>query len=689
MTAPRIGVVGAPYIAEALASLGFDIVTGPDFREAATAISNTLREGAYPVIVADTTNVVAVPWTTVTMEKVSTMIVLGTQPGSGLLANQAGTRLELPAEFNDLLRRLGYAGAPEPLGSMPIQLSGFLGEEPAAAVAPEPEPLPAPDPLPAPLPVIGTAVFGAPATAPEIAAPAPTAPQVFVAPATDPVTAPVFGAPVGFVTPDAEHAQVPPAFLPETTPPVFGAPIAPAHVAQATPIATWEAAPTAQDAAAPAFATHQAEVTPAVFPAATEQPAPVFPAQGYPVAVVPAHVEQPAPTVAPFMVPAPAPAAAPFVVHTPAPAPAPAPAATPVDAWQAPTSYEAPAYPFPAQEPVAPAQFSPVAPHEQAHYAPAYTQQQTPPEQTYAPAPSATTARYGTKRGEVIISAAGKGGVGKTSVGICLAEIAAQNGLQAILIDANRGQADIRKYLRLGDEPLPTVYDAYSSGDPSRAVLKPTDFAHLRSAAKLEVPDFGLVLGPPSDLAGSRYASASVYGDIIDYARSIADVVIIDTQIMEAPDERTDLWSHTVIPLLVSGDAWLIAITDESSAGIDNLHERLAELRRDRVDPSRTLVLASQFLEFGHEDVAYFQQKFAELGTFVGSTGIDDHFAMELNKGKVWAESPSIRPAIDAILLRTTNRSDLFAPRAPQQVSKGKTGKPAGKFSLFGKRKGA
>jgi hypothetical protein len=274
------------------------------------------------------------------------------------------------------------------------------------------------------------------------------------------------------------------------------------------------------------------------------------------------------------------------------------------------------------------------------------------------------------QQGQLLISAAGKGGVGKTSSAITLAAIASQH-MKVILIDANRGQADIRKYLRIGDSPLPTAYDAFTTSDPSKAVLMPPDYAHLRRAAKLDVPDFGVVLGPPSDLAGGRYASASVYGDIIDYARSIADLVIVDTQIMEAPAERTDIWSNTLIPLL-NGDAWLLGITDESSAGVDNLFERLTELRREGTNPARTLVLCSQFLEFGPEDIVYFQQKFAGIGALIGSTGVDDDFHTMLSAGRILSDSAAIRPALDAVLLHVTGRDDLYTPKPAHAGEKNK-----------------
>ena len=57
--------------------------------------------------------------------------------------------------------------------------------------------------------------------------------------------------------------------------------------------------------------------------------------------------------------------------------------------------------------------------------------------------------RVNDRRADVLFVFSGKGGVGKTSVALGLAERAGQH-LRVVLVDANRGQGDIRTYLRLG-----------------------------------------------------------------------------------------------------------------------------------------------------------------------------------------------------------------------------------------------
>lgn len=624
-SAPKIGVVGAPDVAHALKSLGFDVITDTSFRAAATAISNELKGGPFRLIVADVVsdNPTVVAWATVTRANAERTVVLGSASGFGLFAEDAPElRLELPATFNDLLGRLGYAGTPDALGAQRIGVDALMRNqsEPLPALVPEV------DALPSPRPPVAVADSAQEPIAPTFAVPAPAA---------EPSSSPTIGFPdapelPSFAVPGGAAAAAP----------TFAVPAASAFAAPAVEQPeSWTATPQA-----PAVAT-----TPPV-EAVAAPPLPAF--------QMPGSVGDPAVQAIFGATP----------VHAPDPAPVTAPPHTP--------QFHAPAAsPSPMHEP-APAELTPSDD--------GYFQQRIASREAAGQPVAAPQARLGHKRGEVIISSAGKGGVGKTSTAILLAQVAAEAGLQAIVIDANRGQADIRKYLRLGEESLPNAYDAYASGDPARAILKPSDYGRLRAQAMLDVPDFGIVLGPPADLADPRFVTAGVYGSIIDYARSIADVVIIDTQIIEA--HRTDLWDHALIPML-GGDAWLVAITDESSAGVSNLADRLTEMRRAGVNPARTLVLASQYLSFGTDDVSYFQSKFGDLGTLVGSTGIDDDFHMNLNSGRILSSSQSLRPAIDSILLRVTARADLFTPTPTAQSSNSSSKKSGGVLGMFGKKK--
>lgn len=97
----------------------------------------------------------------------------------------------------------------------------------------------------------------------------------------------------------------------------------------------------------------------------------------------------------------------------------------------------------------------------------------------------------------VVIVFAAKGGVGKTSFSLTLAERAVGVGAlsRVVVVDGNRGQGDVRKYLRLSSANLPTMYDAALSGNPKQAIIGPR---YLQQHRDPRLPDlgFGVVMAP-------------------------------------------------------------------------------------------------------------------------------------------------------------------------------------------------
>ena len=263
------------------------------------------------------------------------------------------------------------------------------------------------------------------------------------------------------------------------------------------------------------------------------------------------------------------------------------------------------------------------------------------------------------ERGELVIVSSGRGGGGKSTTALGLADKAAKAELSCIVIDANRGQPDVRIYMAIPrSAPVPTIYDAHATQDVTAAFMFPGDYATYRSAQGLNTPDFGLVLGPRSaQQADQKYSSPRVYGDVIDHARTLADVVIVDTQMME--QEPSDLWRHLFIPLL-RADAWLVAVTDDSPPGRSNLEERLRALREDGVESGRTMVLASHYAAYTDRDEAQLNQIYSGLGSVIGHTDYDEKYRQMTHDGHLDSSNPAVSPALNAILSRVTGRIDLF-----------------------------
>ena len=697
-SAPTVGVVNHPEVAQALRELGFKVVTADGFRDAATLISGELRSGAFPVVAAESDVIGFGPWASSVAGK-TTVILLRTRPDLGLVVNGA-LAVDLPATVNTIMPMLGFQASLNPGGDIVI-----APVFPVAAAAPEPL---APVPVPLGTPAVATA-FETPA-AQGIGAPAglnpifrtdeddvvaetetpPTADAVVVdngdfedslfGPAAVPVTpVPIAPAPAAVpVTPVPEVFQVSPAPAPvlvAPAPEVFQ--VAPVLVA---PVPVFEL-PTRQAGAV------ALQAPPAVGDGLLAAPAWDFPAAGG-TDVVTHRPEAVAQDVPPVVEQAPAPYAAAEPAGLFAAPSIPGDGLLVAPAWDftavggtytAPSRTESVALNIPPVVEQAPAPYAagPAEPFS----TPGAGLDAAPAEDDFFAARAARSPQaaarpayhHGADRGKLLVFFSGKGGVGKTSGALCAAKTAAAARLRTVLIDANRGQADVRTYLGLPKEGIPTVYDAVRTGDPSAALVLPAVYNAYRHTS--EPLDFALVQGPPRRLADPAVVTAEVYGEVIDYARSQADLVVLDTQILEA--HKSDLFDRLIIPAMLSG-AWSVAIVNESRAGVDNLLSLFSELAERGVTNARSLIIASLYEQFDDLDQQAIERKYGQFGSFAGSIGIDPAVRDALNLGNVYAESPAVQPVIRNILHRVTG-NPVFAP-LPEA--------PKRKRGFFGRRRG-
>lgn len=363
-----------------------------------------------------------------------------------------------------------------------------------------------------------------------------------------------------------------------------------------------------------------------------------------------------------------------------------APAAPPV----APTPAPTPAAPTPGFPPVAPAEAGPVD-------AAAPAQHPAPPAPVYEPTPASQSQRFvvdehhpafaaaeyehdpvgylqtapaldtvvpqsaiGLRGGaHVIFSFAGKGGVGKTSLALLLAQRAAQSGRRVAVVDMNRGQGDIRSYLRIDDPNLPTIYNSAHTGVAQDAVIDPNQLNNARhpSLSKL---NFAVVMAPPHDLADPAVVTADVYARTIALLQEKTDLVVIDTQITEARD-TSGLIDRIVVPALTQG-AWGFGVTDMSKPGLENLLARTSDFVARGVPRERLLLSVNKAQSFDAADQAAIERTFGAYARFIGAIGDDLSFANSLNAGQVDADNPTVRPVIDATLLAVTG-DEAFAAR--------------------------
>lgn len=250
----------------------------------------------------------------------------------------------------------------------------------------------------------------------------------------------------------------------------------------------------------------------------------------------------------------------------------------------------------------------------------------------------------------VVFTMSGKGGTGKTSMAINVAQRAASSGsnLRVVLVDMNRGQGDVRRYLRIARDANPRcVVDAAYSGNPADAILAPRELVAMRHHT-LEPIRFALALAPPRQQSDPRLASADVYLSIINFARREADLVVVDTQIIEGTD-TSGLIDRIVTPTLAT-DGWGMGVSDTSTPGVENLKDALVEFQRHGAARDRILTLVNRAeIEFDQDAMAasFAPYSFASFCVTEQSEIVD-----ATNSGQFVHSSSGFAPPIDTLLYR-------------------------------------
>jgi len=267
----------------------------------------------------------------------------------------------------------------------------------------------------------------------------------------------------------------------------------------------------------------------------------------------------------------------------------------------------------------------------------------------------------------VIIPFAGKGGVGKSTFAMALAQRASTTGaMRVVLVDANAGQGDQRKYLRVGQAYLPSIVDTVISGDPARGLVGPQRLSATRQAG-LPNLGFGVVLAPTDSQADSGLVTPEVYTRVVQAMRSMSDLVIVDTQIVEAKDD-SGMVDRFMVPELLAG-AWGLGLSD-TSVGVDNLLHRLYTFSARGIGPERLMVALNKVEEssgLNQEAMVRLTERYA---AWMGSVAMDSTVATAFESGTI-PTSAELAGLLDRVLWRVTGL-DAFSPKQ-------KPAKPANK----------
>lgn len=282
----------------------------------------------------------------------------------------------------------------------------------------------------------------------------------------------------------------------------------------------------------------------------------------------------------------------------------------------------------------------------------------------------------------VVTVFSGKGGVGKSSLSIQLATTAAAKGKRTILVDGNRGQGDISKYLALSSQKqlvTPTIADYLDHGDITRLILGAETLTKLRPDEADEVPeDLGVLLAPGHKDERLSEVDANIYMQVISQLREHCDLLVVDTQIVEA-DDRSGMVTNMIVPLLVDGGFGL-GISGTSGPSLRNLTERLNLLATAGVDRGRMLLTVNmsapdsipKFEKFMRDKID------GKLGVFLGVIGKDERVEQLMNHGELDLRNKEFDQIVNQTLLWTTG-AEQFEVAAPK--ARGSAGKQKKKSS--------
>lgn len=251
---------------------------------------------------------------------------------------------------------------------------------------------------------------------------------------------------------------------------------------------------------------------------------------------------------------------------------------------------------------------------------------------------------------QVIVTMSGSGGVGKTTTSIALAQRAATRGQRVVLFDADLAQGDVGSLLRVAtDATLPSVYDGtvLADGDIRSCLITPDQMKASRDA-RLQDLRFTLVQAPDQEeLLSGRVRPANIL-PLVNQAREMADLVIIDTPPVE-PDDPRQLMHQLIYPLL-GRDGWALSVTSMSAASVKNLLRLMGALQARGVPASHILSVLNQVpreVDMRHDRLT---SALEDESVHLGHVWSDSRILVDANRGEPASEHPGMAWIADQVL---------------------------------------
>jgi len=206
----------------------------------------------------------------------------------------------------------------------------------------------------------------------------------------------------------------------------------------------------------------------------------------------------------------------------------------------------------------------------------------------------------------------------------------------------------------------------------------------MRSSRVAREPlHFSMVFAPAPEHADPEIVTAATYAAIIDELAYTHNLVVIDTQTVEAYD-TSGLIDTIMRQELSTRSGWAVGIADPSTPAVTNLRHRIKALSEAGANASHLMVVFNRQLNSGEAgyDIGRASSLFESVGaTMIGSVPADEQITSMTNSGAVASTVESLVPLYCSILLRATGLNQ-FSPEhitraAGGSVGRTKAGKPA------------
>lgn len=261
-----------------------------------------------------------------------------------------------------------------------------------------------------------------------------------------------------------------------------------------------------------------------------------------------------------------------------------------------------------------------------------------------------------------------------SSMAQAIASHAANSGLRTVLLDGNVGQGDQRLLLGIPKRAqLPSMFDIAVSGDPDDGICTPRMINALRSGK--EEARFALIPTPPDTFVNDARITPELYLRTVRHFRRKADLVVVDTQIIES--RTRSIFTDFILTLWLEG-GWGVGIAEGNLSSVSHLSERLHDFVALGVDPARQMYMLNKIGPDTPINIDKLRNHLSRVATYAGSVHMDDHILHLSNQGQIIRGVQTMDQVVDRIMQQVQGTA------SPTAASREPSSKPRRRLWPFG-----